>query len=582
MSTATANATTPAASTPCLKETTLDQVRQCVNRLITECNIPYVVKPFDQAFHEECCAEAARRGCPMEDAPGIRSISPKLVSGVGMAVYTFGHLHDRPTQIYIALYTGLLMYVEDYMQHDVENVSTFNQKYIRGDPQGHPVLDALAALLHELPQRFEPIVANIILTSALNYITAVWLEHQTETMELSPHATSFAGSRDGSPAIPDMMTFLNYSNDMLSFYKEELAGETANHVSIVARCEGKTKEEVLQRITEDTIACHLRLRKILMNHQEASEILDQLFEGYRIPEKTLDHVRQCVNRFLTECKIPYIVKPFDQEFHEECCAEAARRGCPMEDAPGIRSISPKLVSGVGMAVYTFGHLHDRPTQIYIALYTGLLMYVEDYMQHDVENVSTFNQKYIRGEPQGHPVLDALAALLDELPQRFEPIVANIILTSALNYITAVWLEHQTETLELSPHATSFAGFSRWISGSSEAFVLFVFASRLPLLVYIQAIPDMMTFLNYSNDMLSFYKEELAGETANHVSIVARCEGKTKEEVLQRITEDTIACHSRLRNILINHKEASEILDQLFEGYVSFHASLGRYRLEELL
>lgn len=120
----------------------------------------------------------------MEDAPGIRSIRPKLVSGVGMATYTFCHLHDRPTQMYIALYTGLLMYVEDYMQHDVEIVSAFNQKYIRGDPQGHPVLDALAALLHELPQRFEPIVANIILTSALNYITAVWLEHQTETLEV--------------------------------------------------------------------------------------------------------------------------------------------------------------------------------------------------------------------------------------------------------------------------------------------------------------------------------------------------------------------------------------------------------------
>lgn len=85
-----------------------------------------------------------------------------------------------------------------------------------------------------------------------------------------------------------------------------------------------------------------------------------------------------------------------------------------------------------------------------------------------------------------------------------------------------------------------------------------------------------------SDVLSFYKEELAGETANHVSIVARCEGKTKEEVLRRITEDTVACHSRLQKILMNDREASEILDQLFEGYVSFHASLGRYRLEELL
>ncbi|KAF9495802.1 hypothetical protein BDN71DRAFT_1446968 [Pleurotus eryngii] len=88
----------------CIQETTLDQVRQCVNRLITERKIPYVVKPFDQEFCEACCEEAARRGCPMEDAPGIRSIRPGLVVGVGMAIYTFGHLHDCPTQVYVALY----------------------------------------------------------------------------------------------------------------------------------------------------------------------------------------------------------------------------------------------------------------------------------------------------------------------------------------------------------------------------------------------------------------------------------------------------------------------------------------------
>ncbi|KAJ8517213.1 hypothetical protein ONZ45_g5589 [Pleurotus djamor] len=308
----------------------------------------------------------------------------------------------------------------------------------------------------------------------------------------------------------------------------------------------------------------------------------QTHQTQSIPQESLRQIRGSVGRMLTECKIDYVVKPFDDAFFEECWKEAASRGCPLDDSPSVRSIRPKLVSGVGMAIYTFGHLKDKPIQMYIAMYTALLMYVEDYLQHEVELVSSFQIKLITREDQGHPVLNALAALLLELPEKFEKVVSNIILTSALNYITGVWLEHQTESLELSPHATAFAGFSRWISGSSEAYALYVFASELPVKAYLQAIPDMMTFLNYSNDVLSFYKEELAGETANHVSILAKCQGKSKIEVLEGIVKETIACHRRLRHILADHDEGKEILEKLSEGYVSFHASLGRYRLDEIL
>ncbi|KAL0948107.1 hypothetical protein HGRIS_010725 [Hohenbuehelia grisea] len=347
----------------------------------------------------------------------------------------------------------------------------------------------------------------------------------------------------------------------------------------------------------------------------------------------LAELKEIVQDMVRRCDVPYTAIPFDTAFFDLCCADAKRRGCPMDDTARastsnptaslaqFRSIRPKLINGVGMATATFGHLRDQNTKVYIAVYTALLMYVEDYLQNDVDLVSGFNARFVRGAKQAHPVLQALADLLGELQDRFEPVVASIVLTSALNYVSAIWLEHETDSLELTEDAISFPGFSRWLSGSSEAFALFVFASELPLRAYIHAIPDMMTFLNYSNDVLSFYKEELAGESANHISVLARVQGTRKLAVVRRIADETVACVRRLRGLVrgkhlvgassgvaaleggavaamggdssagdvpvtdsgaAHPRSAAEIVDALFTGYVSFHASLARYRLDELL
>lgn len=81
--------------------------------------------------------------------------------------------------------------------------------------------------------------------------------------------------------------------------------------------------------------------------------------------------------------------------------------------------------------------------------------------------------------------------------------------------------------------------------------------------------------------MSFYKEELAGETTNQISTLAARTDKSKLETFDELTETTIGVYRSIVRILEGSPEACEAFKQYAVGYVHFHTSLGRYRLEDL-
>lgn len=81
-------------------------------------------------------------------------------------------------------------------------------------------------------------------------------------------------------------------------------------------------------------------------------------------------------------------------------------------------------------------------------------------------------------------------------------------------------------------------------------------------------------------MLSFYKEELAGETANFVHDRAKVSGKTVAEVLSEVLEEVVGSVNRARVLLRGEKE-KEAWERFITGYVAFHFYSPRYQLIEL-
>ena len=85
-----------------------------------------------------------------------------------------------------------------------------------------------------------------------------------------------------------------------------------------------------------------------------------------------------------------------------------------------------------------------------------------------------------------------------------------------------------------------------------------------------------------SDVLSFYKEELAGENGNYVSLEASQRGRGKIPVLRELAHDVSLCVSRVANILEGSNEAKAAFQCFMGGYVSLHASSeSRYHLNDL-
>jgi len=87
--------------------------------------------------------------------------------------------------------------------------------------------------------------------------------------------------------------------------------------------------------------------------------------------------------------------------------------------------------------------------------------------------------------------------------------------------------------------------------------------------------------NIVSDILSFYKEEKKGESANYVSFLAASRGITKLDALRDIIDETVNVHHNILKSLKDHPEAYEAYINFFHGYVRFHSS-PRYKLDEIM
>ncbi|KAJ3510944.1 hypothetical protein NLJ89_g4390 [Agrocybe chaxingu] len=295
-----------------------------------------------------------------------------------------------------------------------------------------------------------------------------------------------------------------------------------------------------------------------------------------------DDIRDVLNRFFERCQIRYDEFPYDIDLHNLCIEEAHKHSYPVDPSPGVPSILKALPAGVAIAATSYAHLHSRDVQVFIALYTGFLVYLDDCVTHDVSGVDMFVERFISGHPQDNDVLESLALFLRETYVYYSGIQANIIMTSTLNFITSVVLENKTQTMQPSPDAHGYPTFARYLSGVSEAYAFFAFPPSTPLGDYIQALPEMTMFICCTNDILSFYKEERDHESFNYISIQAGFRGKSKVEILSALADDVVTCLERIMRIVDANEDVKAAFGAFAKGYVYFHTSLQkRYHLDEL-
>ena len=84
-----------------------------------------------------------------------------------------------------------------------------------------------------------------------------------------------------------------------------------------------------------------------------------------------------------------------------------------------------------------------------------------------------------------------------------------------------------------------------------------------------------------SDILSFYKEELEGETGNYIHDRANVTQTSPRDTLLALIDDTVGAHERIRATL-GPGPARDAWDAFAQGYISFHVGSPRYRLRDII
>ncbi|KAI1485226.1 isoprenoid synthase domain-containing protein [Biscogniauxia mediterranea] len=228
--------------------------------------------------------------------------------------------------------------------------------------------------------------------------------------------------------------------------------------------------------------------------------------------------------------------------------------------------------------------HSLDARIYTGIFTWISIMVDDGANEDPEEWQYFIHRFHAGLKHHSPLAQAWADILRLAFKFYSPTVANFIITSSLNFTNANVLEG-SEVLKMTPTAggEGWSWYLRDKNGIAEAFTLLTFPKdRYPdMSNFMEAIADMNKYLCFTNDILSFYKEEKAGEKDNYIHVRAAYAGKDVLSTLQDVIEEDVNCVRRIQLVVRGREPYAQALHDHIMGFVRFHTTAERYRLAEV-
>lgn len=152
--------------------------RSTIAALLKRTSIP--MPTFDATVYGEDVGNVARAEVQTWNAGDVppQRIERGLVAGIDVARMAYGHT-PLATQVHIALWTALCIYVDDF-DIGVGEIAEFPARFHSGRAQLHPLLDVLADKLRKMPDFFHDYGAAAIVTSTIQFITCTLVDKQTE------------------------------------------------------------------------------------------------------------------------------------------------------------------------------------------------------------------------------------------------------------------------------------------------------------------------------------------------------------------------------------------------------------------
>ncbi|ROV88744.1 hypothetical protein VMCG_10056 [Cytospora schulzeri] len=229
--------------------------------------------------------------------------------------------------------------------------------------------------------------------------------------------------------------------------------------------------------------------------------------------------------------------------------------------------------------------HPLDVQLHIGIFTWLGFLIDDTNKQLASDLASFQPRFYTGQAQPSLLLDHFARTLRDTYRFYDPVVANFIVLSALAFVNANALETRNEFQELVPlkAGVNWPYYFRDKEGLPEVYAYFTFPRVLypDIGSFLQAIPDMGRFINLTNDILSFYKEEVAGETRNYMNSRASYDRKTAMTTMKEVVQETAQSYLRATSVLSRRQPYAQAWHEYVMGYVAMHIMNDRYMFADI-
>ncbi|GKT64788.1 longiborneol synthase [Colletotrichum tofieldiae] len=259
-------------------------------------------------------------------------------------------------------------------------------------------------------------------------------------------------------------------------------------------------------------------------------------------------------------------------------------GYPL-DTP-ISAKAFRLGYSLGLARLLLHYFASYYSHGFVGLFTWLVVQYDDIVGQNDEmaEAQLFQERFFNGETQPNAMLEGLAGLLREAPSLFDPVMANLLQISTLKFLTCNLLERHDgfRNMAVTRAGIKFPDFLRDLSGINVAYAVFCFpkAQYPDVGQYLEAIPDMARFIDISNDVMSFYKEELSGDTRNYVHNRAMATGKPVLAELEEVKDEVVGAANRASAIFKGRGKYEKSFHDSVRGLLAMHTTNPRYKLKD--
>ena len=252
----------------------------------------------------------------------------------------------------------------------------------------------------------------------------------------------------------------------------------------------------------------------------------------------------------------------------------------------ITEIEPCIDTATKISSFTYPFFSHGILEA-IALYATYVIAIDDTTSEILPDLEAYCSQLVSGQSQRHELLRGFTKFLGDKPRLFGKFGGDMIIKGTLEFIAAAVIEHNQKNVHLPCDAYGYLPFFRAKTGVAEPFAFFCFPEDTDpedgeLGKYICAIPDIMLFLGYVNDLLSFYKEEIKEEDCpGFVQNYVMVHSSTSLHALRQLRHETTKKVRKIRSILASDRIMAKRLDQFVNGYIFYHLCAERYRLDEL-